>query len=169
MTAGDFFYGTLRDPTLFEIVVDAPRARFDIEEAWLGDHRCVLVAEETYPCVTHAPGSEVVGIVVGGLEPTHRARLRFFEGDEYVPHTLAVRMASGAIREAAVQVAGPTIVLTTRPWAFSTWQVRDRADTLTQARAWMALFGRYEPDDPALERIWSELAGARAVTDRSGS
>lgn len=160
MVSSYFFYGTLRDPAVFALVVGQAQNCFRVRDAWLADHRCVCVEGERYPCLIASPGSTVQGIAVDRLDETARARVAFFEGAEYRTTRCRITLDDGQPCEAMV-FTGDSLAHTNEAWDFGAWRVREKALALGHIEQWMALFGAYEADDPALDAIWRAITAPR--------
>jgi len=78
-----FFFGSLLDPELFEVVVGRPMASVVGVLARLDGWSARRVREEDYPILVPTPESGTVGRVIAGLSWTEIDRVQFFEGDEY--------------------------------------------------------------------------------------
>lgn len=78
-----FFFGSLLDPELFEVVVGRPVASVVRVPARLDGWSARRVREEDYPVLVPTAGSGTVGRVIAGLSWTEIDRVQFFEGDEY--------------------------------------------------------------------------------------
>ena len=153
-----FVYGTMRDPEVLSLVLGRPEGAVEREGAWLQGARLARVSDETYPMLVSDPGASVEGELLVGLSGADRARIRFFEGDEYAVDEARIRTHSAAT------VAAELFVLTgtanaAEPWSLETWQRDHRAGFLPMARDFMALYGRASPE--AAEALWSRLAEGR--------
>lgn len=155
-----FFYGTLMDPDLLAVVIGRAVPAGDREPAALAGYRRVRVRAASFPALVPAVSERVEGLAVGRLSAQELDRARFFEGEEYALESVRITLrgperevpARAFVRTAALQVLDAA-------WSFADWRASPtRRRDLALTRKWMALYGRYAPDDPALDAIWEELA-----------
>ena len=137
-----FFFGTLMDPDVREVVVGRPVPASRIEPATLEGFRRMCVAGRSYPMLISDPPGHVEGCLVRGLDGRARARIGRFEGDEYRPERHWVRLSGGARVEAYVYMARSGVRAGRTPWELSTWQRRHKRALLERAQMWS------EPDAP---------------------
>ena len=159
-----FFFGTLRDHDILEVVIGRTYPRRAFPPAHLPDHRLERMAKETFPLLVAAPGGRAPGVVVEDLQAAEVERIRFFESVEYEPRLQAVELAGGGRLDchlfAATEVAGTTGEL----WRYDDWAPRHKAKELHEARLWMAFHGRVPAEEA--DRLWNEaLAAGRALED----
>lgn len=74
-----FVFGTLCHDRLREIVL-GDATSVTVSHATLADHCTHWVAGQDYPTLVETPGAVAEGLLLEGLDDTHRARLDFFEG-----------------------------------------------------------------------------------------
>jgi hypothetical protein len=176
-----FFFGTLLDPELFEIVVGRPLDRVAHAPARLDGWTRRRVAEEDYPVLVADPRGAAPGRLVAGLSWGEIDRCLFYEGDEYAlrPVPVAVDPADAAVVHAAVARAGAPpegapdrpdrvtahaylsnglLTDTAEPWRFEIWQAEVKLEALAIARAWMALYGRLTVAEA--EERWERIRDA---------
>ncbi|MFQ5784460.1 MAG: gamma-glutamylcyclotransferase family protein [Alphaproteobacteria bacterium] len=154
-----FFFGTLRDRELLEIVLGRAVADEDMTPATLPDHALKRVVEEGYPALVPRPGGSVEGVLVRGLDAGDIARLEWFEGKEYVPAVVEVRRAGGGRagdERAAALIQTPTdaLEIADADWHFARWRGKEKARVVSLTRGHMALFGKVGIDEAI--RRWDE-------------
>ncbi len=159
-----FFFGSLRDHDVLEVVIGRSFPRRALPTAHLPDHRLERMAKETFPLLVAAPGNRAPGVVVEGLEAADIERIHFFESVEYEPRLHTVELAAGGTLDchlfAATGVAGET----GEPWHFDDWTARHKAKELHEARLWMAFHGRVSAEEA--DRVWNEaVAAGQAIED----
>lgn len=132
-----FFYGTLMDADVRELVIGRKPGNPDIEPAILSGFRRVYLRGRTYPVVAPNPRDSVEGCLARGLDRTDRDRLTEFETDEYVAVLRDVRVRSGKSVRAWVFTASSRARPTPKPWRFEDWRRRHKADLLRRMRRGM--------------------------------
>lgn len=137
-----FFFGSLRDQALLEIVLGRAVAAEDLLSAAASDHAALALGHEAYPYLARRAGGRAEGLVARNLSLDDVARLEFFEEAEYGLAPIRVDTAEGAVDAAYFQAAekleGKTCDVA---WDFATWQREDRAVALEAADELMAHFG----------------------------
>ena len=122
-----FFYGTLMDVDVLARVTGRPRRAIQLLSARIEGYRPVRVPGATYPVLTPDPSRHADGKLLLGVTAREAARLKRFEGVEYIVGRLSVD-AEGLGRVAA-QTFLPRPGLTPRylaPWTFDDWQRRHK-------------------------------------------
>lgn len=159
-----FFYGTLMDPDLLAVVIGRAVPEGDREPAALAGYRRVRVRGASFPALVPAPSERIEGVTIGRLSAQEVGRARFFEGEEYALESVRITLrgperevpARAFLRTAALEVLDAA-------WSFADWRASPtRRRDLALTRKWMALYGRYAPDDPALDAIWRAMVSAEA-------
>jgi hypothetical protein len=138
------FYGTLRNPRVFEAVTGRPLDKCEWEEASIRGFRPGIVNAGTgYPGIFPAPdqaGLDVECIIVHDLSRFEQTMVAWYEWDEY--RLRAIRLTDG--RQAQVFVPdleaiqreyGPCRV---EPCRFDAWRDQQVNQAIATARAWMA-------------------------------
>ncbi|MGF1447753.1 MAG: gamma-glutamylcyclotransferase [Pikeienuella sp.] len=136
-----FFYGSLRDHELTEIVLGRRVPDAACQPAQAEGYATRRAALEAYPMLVPEPGSVAEGLVL--LTPTEADldRLAFFEEAEYALEPIAVTTPDGPIEAQHFRPTGkmpPVEAL----WDFETWRREDRAVAVEAAREYMAWYGR---------------------------
>ncbi len=130
-----FFYGTLMDPEVREIVCGRPLDT--VEPAMAQGFRRVHVAGRHYPMLLSHASGWVDGLLVTRVEPEAVHRLQVYEGWEYALHPIRVRTHSGAVVMAHVFLCPPSIRPDPRQWRLDTWLLRHKRPFLRRAQALM--------------------------------
>lgn len=137
-----FFYGTLCHLPLLRLVLG--RENVDQVPAQLADHRVVWAAGESFPLIEAAPGAVASGLLIRGLGPEDRARLRFYEGGfDYDLETRSVIPENGPPEEAELFFPAPGAWTPGGPWLLEDWVARWGALTLRAAEEVMGYYGRF--------------------------
>lgn len=168
-----FFFGTLRDRTMLEIVLGRAIDAADIRDAEAPGFSARAFAEEAYPHLAPDPGGRARGCVVSNLSAADLARLEFFEEDEYGLAPITVETAGG-LCEARYFRSTDRLSATEAAWDLEEWRRRDAAVAIEATRELMAHFGQIPVED--VDRIWSGImirarmrARAKAETPVAGA
>ena len=140
MSQTHFFYGTLRDLKLLEIVLG--RSDINYQDATLKDHKVFWVQKEPFPMVASYKGVQSDGILVKDLSDEDVARLRFYEGGfEYNLIDVNVQTKDGP-KAASVFFPDAGIWEPGAPWSLDVWQDQWSEVSYQAAREVMMHFGK---------------------------
>lgn len=146
-----FFYGSLRDPELIEIVLGRPLAPGETRPARAPGHATRRLVDEAYPVLVRARGATAPGLLLAAPDPDGLARLTFFEEAEYGLAPLTVETEDGPVE--AVHFRGTEKpVVSDAAWDFARWQEQDRAVAVEAARELMDHYGRLPVEE--IDTIW---------------
>jgi hypothetical protein len=129
-----FFYGTLMDPDVLHGVLQRRPSRTAAVPAVLNGYRRVYRADAVYPVLVSAPAARVHGRCVGPLHAGDAARLIAFEGEDYIPTVLSVRLDQGRLVAATVFLPAPDTPLSDTTWTPELWRRRHRRQFLQALR-----------------------------------
>ena len=132
-----FFYGSLRDQELLEVVLNRDVPEADISPVRATDHAAMQMVGEDYPFLARAPGEHADGVVVRNLTAADLDRLIYFEEAEYGLAPITVEAAAGPV-EAQYFASTDKITPLDQVWDYATWQRRDRAVAIEAAHELMA-------------------------------
>lgn len=148
-----FFFGSLRDKALLEIVLDRMVADEDMQPAKAPGFAALALGHEPYPYLAERPGEHAEGLVVRNLSEADIARLEYFEEAEYGLAPIHVQTAQGPISAAYFAATGKldgkerdTL------WDYAAWTRDERAVALEAAVELMAHFGIVAVED--MDTIW---------------
>ncbi len=114
-----FFYGTMRDAALLEIVLGKSGEDLSATPAMLENYAVSAVTEGPFPMIEVRTGASAEGVVIKGLDAQDIARLDFYEGGfNYDLHL--VSLAEGQTAE--IYVPQPGLWTPNGPWSFADWQ-----------------------------------------------
>jgi nudix-type nucleoside diphosphatase (YffH/AdpP family) len=164
-----FFYGSLRDPEMLELVLGRPARPVP---AIAEGEATVCLSGEDYPILVPAPGQRAEGVLLDDVSAEELARIAFFEEAEYALAPITVLTAAGA-REALCFRATRKPRATTLPWDFGEWRRTARPAALEATREYMAHYGRLTAEQldaiwPAIRNRAHQRARARAAEPRLG-
>jgi ADP-ribose pyrophosphatase len=138
-----FFYGTLRDTALLEIVLGRTAVELKLSDAILPDYAVFRVAEGPFPMIKTQEGAQAVGVLVEGLDPDDIARLDFYEGSfEYDLRT--VTLAGG--QKAEVYISRPGQWTPDGAWSLGAWQAKWGALSRYAAQEVLSYYGKRDRD-----------------------
>lgn len=146
-----FFYGSLRERALIEIVLDRPVAPEDVIPATAEGYAAHAMIGEAYPALLPAPGRKAEGVVLRNASNVDIDRLCYFEEAEYGFAPIHVETALGGMD--AVYFRGTDKVrVTDADWDFEHWQREERPAAMWGARELMGLFGTVPVED--IDDFW---------------
>lgn len=136
-----FFYGTLMDHEMLEIVLGRRIAPSRFVEAYLRGYRRCFVRGEPYPAITPAPGELTAGVLISLEAEQDEARLRHYEGDGYRVIAAPLETIDGERMSARVFANDGSLSLEKRIWDYRLWRNgHGREDMIEQARLLMLEF-----------------------------
>lgn len=132
-----FFFGSLRDRELLEVVLDRAVADPDLSNGWVVDHAALQMQGEPYPWLAKVAGARAEGLVISWLTASDIRRLEYFEEAEYGLADISVETASGTIEAVHFATTGK-LPGKDQPWDYERWQRESRAIAIEEARELMA-------------------------------
>ncbi len=149
-----FFFGTLKDRDVLDLVVGRQVADADVAPAILSGFRLVRVVEESYPGLAPAPGGQAEGLLAKRLSSRDIERITWFEGAEYGPHVGEVTLGDGTRVTATVHLPSETLEVSDQTWDFEHWRRAEKPMLMALTRAHMTLMGRVSRE--AAAAIWDQ-------------
>jgi len=146
-----FFFGSLLDKALLEVVLDREVDGADLSPAWLDDHITLMVTNEAYPYLAQRVGARAEGVVFSNVSATDIERLSYYEEAEYGLSPITVQTADGPM-DAVFFDATIKAAKADRPWDFDRWRSDDRAVALEAAAELMGHFGIVPVEE--MDTIW---------------
>jgi hypothetical protein len=128
-----FFFGTLIDRDLLNLVCGGPVAPDQIESASISGYRRTGVCGRSYPILVPDPVSRTGGILVHGLDRVAAQRLDRYEGANYRLSPVKVLDSAGRTVEAAVFLFVGKLRSNRRHWRLSEWQRRWKRRAMRRA------------------------------------
>ena len=133
-----FFFGTLMDPDLRDLVVGRPVSEKCVLKAFLPDTRRVAIRGQSYPIVVPDVGNRVEGHLVRDLDETAAARLSYYEGDEFNAGLRDIELPTGDFTRAWAFLSETDLSQTSGKWQLGDWQRQFKHKTLSEAKPLMA-------------------------------
>lgn len=146
-----FFFGSLRDRDLLELVLARSLEPQTTIPAELPDHVACVLEDEAYPFLAERPGHRAHGIVVTGLSPGDLHRLKYYEAAEFRLTRQTVECADGPRDVCSFRATG-TIRPTDRIWDFEHWLRDEKPVAIEAAIELMDHFGTVPVEE--IDRIW---------------
>jgi len=141
-----FFYGTLMDKDVLEIVAGKKVLEKFISEGCLLGHERVYLKNLSYPALITASQSSVRGVLYDGLDEYEVAKIMHFEGNQMILKSLPIVVqtgeSTGQSQLAEVFYGEFGKELTDHIWSLEKWMKDEKAEYLRLARVWMQYFGK---------------------------
>ena len=133
-----FFFGTLQDDDLLELVLQRPIPRADIAKALLRGYRCIRLTSRVQPGIVEDPEGQVEGVLVRHLDETDAARITHYESDAYGFVLKPVDLLTDGQEKAWIILSDPALSVAPGEWTLKNWRLRHKPRSLVVARAWMS-------------------------------
>ena len=148
-----FFFGSLRDKDLLEIVLGRDVARSDLADAQALGYAALTLAHEPYPYLSVRPGHAAEGVVVRNLTDADVQRLEYFEEAEYGLASITVDTDDGPV-DARYFAADTKLDPSTGDelWDFTAWCRTAKATAIEEAIELMAHIDLVPVED--CDTIW---------------
>ena len=151
-----FFFGSLRDKALLEVVLGRPVADVDIVAATAPGYQALALGHEAYPYLAARAGQMAAGVIAWNLTPEDIARLEYFEEAEYGLAPIQVDTADGSLKAVFFAAAGKLDGKERDvPWDFDAWVRDDRAVAIEAADELMAHYGLVPVEE--MDTIWQGI------------
>ena len=147
-----FFFGTLQDNDLRDLVLGRPIPRKDIAKAVLGGYRCIRLRSRVQPGIVEDPKGQVEGALARHLDATAAARISHYESGAYDIVLAPVELLEGGQEKAWIFLSDPDLSAAPGDWRLKNWQLRHKRRSLVVAREWMAQLDQAEL--ASLEAEW---------------
>jgi len=131
-----FFYGSLRDRSLLEVVLGRDVDAADLAPARVTDHAACRITGEDYPVLLPRPGAGAEGVLFRNATAADLDRLAYFEEAEYSLVPIRIETASGHCEAQHFRGTGKPQVLA-EPWDFETWRRDCLMVAIEMAREYM--------------------------------
>lgn len=151
-----FFFGTLRDHDLLEVVLDRQVAPGEVTAARADGFAARSLAGESYPYLARVQGEAATGVVFRPASVTDMSRLEYFEDIEYGLSRISVQTAGGPV-EAIHFEAEPRMQHRTQDaaWDFTAWQRDEKDVAIEAAREHMSYLGKLPMGE--VDALWTGI------------
>ncbi len=163
-----FFYGSLRAPSLLEVVLGRPVDPAHLEPARAIGFATLRLATEAYPMLLPAEKREAEGVIFHGPTAADVARLRFFEEAEYALSPITVVTGRGPV-ETSYFRGTEKPVASMIEWDYGAWCADHLPAAVEASREYMDHFGRTAVEK--IDTVWPGIKiraqqRARALAER---
>ena len=131
-----FFYGTLRDADVRDVVM-GPCEGLTLTEGHLPGYRCAPVDGGRFPGVARRQGAAAPGVLIRDASLAVAARLSFFEGDGHDYDVQRCRISTCGAQEAWVFLPTGRLELGPGTWDIEVWRRRYKAGFVANAETAM--------------------------------
>ncbi|MBY8977540.1 NUDIX domain-containing protein [Rhodobacteraceae bacterium NNCM2] len=149
-----FFYGSLRDRELLEVVLARPVDDGDFVDASAAGFVTCRMMGEPYPLLLPQPGASAEGKIFRPRTDEDIARLTFYEEAEYDLVEIDVLTTEGGVVAQYFRATGKRAP-TDLAWDFERWQREAKAAAIHGAREYMAYFGRLTIEE--VDQRWNGI------------
>jgi len=139
-----FFFGTLQDNDIRELVVGRSIPRQDIAKAALRGYRCIRLRSRVQPGIVEDSEGQMQGALVRHLDVTEAARISHYETGAYDIVLRPVEPLNGGEEKAWIFLSDPNLSVAPGQWKLKNWQLRYKPRSLVVARVWMAQLNHAE-------------------------
>ncbi len=129
-----FFYGTLMDNAVLEMVIGRRVARSVRRPAMVSGYRRVYRENAWFPVLVPDADGRVEGALVSGITSADAACLLAFEGDEYELAEIEVTLVGGSVACARVFLPVSGVPHSSREWTLEDWRRKHRREYLRRTR-----------------------------------
>ncbi|MEO0426978.1 MAG: NUDIX domain-containing protein [Pseudomonadota bacterium] len=136
-----FFFGTLRDPELLEVVLGRSLRAGELRPARAWGVVAWQVADEAYPMLREEDGGIAEGALFFPAAEDEIEALRFYEEEEYELFPITV-VAERSPFDARYFGATEKLLPGTAAWCFESWRREERGVAIAAAEELMLLRGR---------------------------
>ena len=133
-----FFFGTLQDNDLRELVLGGSIPREDIAKAILRGYRCIRLRSRVQPGIVDDSEGQVEGVLARHLGENTAARISHYESGAYNIVLRPVDLLKGGQEKAWIFLSAPGLSVAPGEWMLKNWQLRYKPRSLVVARAWMS-------------------------------
>jgi|ABSN01.1.fsa_nt_gi hypothetical protein len=135
-----FFYGTLLDADVQQLVFGHALADSAIRPAVLEHYRPARARGKLYPILAARRHARTAGVVVAGLGSLDVARLFFYEDTGYETQEVRVTVGGDRTKTAWVFIPSRRMVALASNWSLAEWQRRHKPRVLPAIAAMMRAF-----------------------------
>lgn len=153
MSTRYFFFGTLMDRDVLELVLDRPVAPDALAPARLAGYRRVRILRDSFPILVEDPSAAVDGYVFTTASAAEDARILYFEDYDYDLAPCRPALHGGAVVEATFCGAVAGVLGSDESWDLPRWAARHKAGFLELSRIYMSFYGRLSAEEA--DALWA--------------
>ena len=142
MSTRYFFFGTLMDRDVLELVLDRQVGPGALAPARLTGYRRVRILRDSFPILVEDPAGAVDGYVFTTASAEEDARILYFEDYDYDLAPCRPVLHDGRIVEATFCGAEDGVLGSDEPWDLARWAARHKAGFMELSRIYMSFHGR---------------------------
>ena len=158
-----FFYGTLLDPDIRRHVFPHVADGLTLLPADLAGYRRYRCKGASYPVVVPGRGGRVPGLVAQGLDERAVLRVAHFEGAEYEPREVELRLAGGGRTRAWLFMPRRRALATGEAWSYERWLRLEKRRIMPKVHFWMNQCGVETLSSPEL--LWHVRRQIRRIAE----
>ncbi|MEH6630529.1 MAG: gamma-glutamylcyclotransferase family protein [Halopseudomonas aestusnigri] len=149
-----FFFGSLMDPDVLEIVLGRTIDQAQLKPGMLEGYRCEREVKESYPVLVPYPAGKAEILIAYDLSQIDIQRILFYETGEY--DLVSFTVNDGTQRISAFGFAtGEGIHTSGDTWHLNVWQKTGKGDFLPMAQRFMTGYGEMSFAEALI--YWDEL------------
>ncbi|WP_082114147.1 gamma-glutamylcyclotransferase family protein [Kiloniella litopenaei] len=149
-----FFFGSLMDQDVLEIVLGRSVEIQNFKQGILVGYQCEREAKESYPVLIPSPGQQAKVLIAETLSTTDIDRILFYETGEY-DFARFNPLVDGKKITALGFATGEDIASSGERWHLNIWQKKDKAAFLPLAERFMEAYGKMTLAEAL--RYWDDL------------
>lgn len=142
MSTRYFFFGTLMDRDVLELVLDRPVAHGALAPARLSGYRRVRILRDSFPILVEDAAAAVDGYVFTTASADEDARILYFEDYDYDLAPCLPTLHDGRVVEATYCGAEDGVLGSDELWDLERWAARHKPGFLELSRIYMSFYGR---------------------------
>lgn len=149
-----FFFGTLMDFDVVEIVLGRRFTEDEFISGTLRGYARRKALNEGYPVLVPELDGEVDVVVIGNITEVEKARLAFFESNEYEYRPFNIETGSGIV-SAEGFASLDHFDASEEHWHLSLWQATEKPQFLVTAKVLMDYFGKLPVEE--VDAMWESI------------
>jgi len=152
MSTRYFFFGTLMDQDVLELVLGRAVAPGALAPARLDGYRRMRIQHDSFPILVADPAAAVDGTIFTSAGRDEDDRIQFFEDYDYDLAPCRPILHDGRVLEANFCGAMDGVRASDEAWELPRWAARHKPGFLELSQIYMACYGRLTPDQA--ESVW---------------
>ena len=149
-----FFFGSLMDQDVLEIVLGKKIDVQNLKQGVLLGYQCEKEVKESYPVLIPSPGKQATVLIAESLSTTDIDRILFYETGEYDLVRFNLLIDEKEITALGF-ATGDDIASSGERWHLNVWQKKDKAAFLPLAERFMEAYGTMTLPEALI--FWDQL------------